>query len=208
MAIKAVIFDLFDVLFLAEDLTQRRTYEQRMGLMENGLLHAMLHTLQFKEAVIGRIPASALWQDVALSIGDDPQNWQNIANIFFSANRVNMELVAFIRTLRPQRILFRARRNLPGTCHAATSFIGPIQRAINVNGPAEGDGFSFRIGASKLNTIVGANRSTYRNCAIEHSSKVFLVLRDDRKSHHTAFGRRVVIEVSAVIRKEQRINEG
>jgi epoxide hydrolase-like predicted phosphatase len=101
MTIKAVIFDLFDVLFLAEDFTQRRTYEQRMGLMEHGLLHAMLHSPQFREAVTGHIPASALWQDVALSIGDDPQNWQNIANIFFSANRVNMELVAFIRTLRP-----------------------------------------------------------------------------------------------------------
>ena len=101
MTIKAVIFDLFDVLFLAQDFTQRRAYEQRMGLMENGLLHAMLQTPQFRKAVTGRIPASALWQHVALSIGDDPQNWQNIANIFFSANRVNMELVAFIRTLRP-----------------------------------------------------------------------------------------------------------
>jgi FMN phosphatase YigB (HAD superfamily) len=39
MAIKAVIFDLFDVLFLAEDFMQRRAYEQRMGLTENGLLH-------------------------------------------------------------------------------------------------------------------------------------------------------------------------
>jgi epoxide hydrolase-like predicted phosphatase len=101
MTIKAVIFDLFDVLLLAEDLTQRRAYEQRMGLAEHGLLHTMLHTPQFREAVIGRISASALWQDVALRVGDDPQNWQAIANTFFSANRVNMELVAFIRTLRP-----------------------------------------------------------------------------------------------------------
>ncbi len=44
MTIKAVIFDLFDVLFLAEDLTQRHAYEQRMGLAENGLLHTMLRT--------------------------------------------------------------------------------------------------------------------------------------------------------------------
>ena len=36
MPIKAIIFDLFDVLFLAEDFTQRRAYEQRMGLEENG----------------------------------------------------------------------------------------------------------------------------------------------------------------------------
>lgn len=101
MTIKAVIFDLFDVLFLAEDLTQRRAYEQRMGLAENGLLHTTLHTPKFKEAVTGHIAASALWQDVAFRVGDDSQNWQTIANIFFSAIRVNTELIAFIRTLRP-----------------------------------------------------------------------------------------------------------
>ena len=100
MRLKAVIFDLFDVLFLTEDLSQRHAYEQRMGLPENGLLHVMLHSSQFREAVTGHIAASALWQDVALSLGDDPQNWQQIANIFFSAIRLNTELVAFIRTLR------------------------------------------------------------------------------------------------------------
>ncbi len=101
MPIKAVIFDLFDVLFLAEDFTRRHAYEQRMGLAENGLQQIMLGSPQFKEAVSGRISASELWQDVACRIGDDPQNWQDIANIFFSAIRLNSELIALIRTLRP-----------------------------------------------------------------------------------------------------------
>ncbi len=101
MPIKAVIFDLFDVLFLAEDFTQRHAYEKHMGLAENGLQQIMLSTPQFKEAVTGRISASELWQDVARRIGDDSQNWQDIANIFFSANRLNTELIALIRTLRP-----------------------------------------------------------------------------------------------------------
>lgn len=101
MKIKAIIFDLFDVLFLAEDFTQRHAYEQRMGLAENGLQLTMLNSPQFKEAAMGRISAAELWQDVARKIGDDPQNWQNIANIFFSANRLNTELITLIRTLRP-----------------------------------------------------------------------------------------------------------
>jgi epoxide hydrolase-like predicted phosphatase len=102
MQFKAVIFDLFDVLFLTEDFSQHRAYEQRMGLPENGLLHTMLHPPQFREAVTGHISASELWQDVALRVGDDPQNWQQIANIFFSAIHLNTELLTFIRTLRPR----------------------------------------------------------------------------------------------------------
>jgi epoxide hydrolase-like predicted phosphatase len=101
MPIKAVIFDLFDVLFLAEDFTQRRAYEQRMGLAEHALQKVMQQSPLFKEAITGHISASELWQEVARTVGDDTQNWQHIANIFFSANRLNTELIALIRTLRP-----------------------------------------------------------------------------------------------------------
>jgi epoxide hydrolase-like predicted phosphatase len=101
MPIKALIFDLFDVLFLAEDFTQRRAYEQRMGLAEHRLQKVMQQSPLFKEAIIGHISASELWQEVARTVGDDTQNWQQIANIFFSANRLNTELIALIRTLRP-----------------------------------------------------------------------------------------------------------
>ena len=101
MPIKALIFDLFDVLFLAEDFNQRHAYEQRMGLAENELQRIMLGSPQFKEAVTGHISAVELWRCVARRVGDDPHNWQDIANIFFSANRPNTELIALIRTLRP-----------------------------------------------------------------------------------------------------------
>ncbi len=101
MPIKALIFDLFDVLFLAEDFNQRHAYEQRMGLAENELQRIMLGSPQFKEAVTGHISAVELWRGVARRVGDDPHNWQDIANIFFSANRPNTELIALIRTLRP-----------------------------------------------------------------------------------------------------------
>lgn len=100
MTIKAVIFDLFDVLFIAEDFTQRHAYEQRMGLAKHELQKIMLQSPQFKEAITGHLPASELWKAVACKVGDDPDNWQYIANIFFSANRLNTPLVKLLRTLR------------------------------------------------------------------------------------------------------------
>ncbi len=72
MSIRAVIFDLFDVLLCAGDLTARHTYETRLGLSENGLEQAMLRSPQFREAIGGRVGESELWRDVARRIGVDP----------------------------------------------------------------------------------------------------------------------------------------
>ncbi len=74
MSIRAVICDLFDVLLLAGDAAHSRAYEQRMGLPERGLREAMHRSLYFREAVIGRKTGEELWRDVALSVGEAPEN--------------------------------------------------------------------------------------------------------------------------------------
>ncbi len=101
MPIRAVIFDLFDVLFCMGDLTVRRTYETSIGLPENGLEQAMFSSPQFREAVAGRVSETELWQDVANRIGIGVQEWPMLAATFYSAIKLNTELVAFLRTLRP-----------------------------------------------------------------------------------------------------------
>ena len=101
MSIQAVIFDLFDVLLCVGDITVRSAYETGIGLPENGLQQAMFRSPQFIEAIAGRVSETELWQDVAYSIGVDPQEWPMLAATFYSAIKLNTELVAFLRTLRP-----------------------------------------------------------------------------------------------------------
>jgi HAD superfamily hydrolase (TIGR01509 family) len=100
--VRAVICDLFDVLFLAGDPTRHREYETRLGLPKRGLRQAMLRSPSFGEALRGQVTEEQLWRDVAESIGDDPAQWSLIADTFYSAVRVNDVLADFLRTLRPR----------------------------------------------------------------------------------------------------------
>src|SRR5947208_1564502 len=79
---RAVICDLFDVLFLAGDHTRHQEYEQRLGLPERGLRQAMLRPPSFPQALRGQITEEQLWRDVAQAIGDDPTQWGVIAETF------------------------------------------------------------------------------------------------------------------------------
>jgi epoxide hydrolase-like predicted phosphatase len=101
MPIRAVIFDLFDVLIYARNLTERNAFETRLGLPENGLEQAMFRSPQFREAIAGRVSETELWRDVAFQIGVDSNEWPTLAATFYSAIVLNTELVAFLRTLRP-----------------------------------------------------------------------------------------------------------
>ncbi len=102
MPIRAIICDLFDVLFFAKNLAARRSLEKRLGLPENGLTQAMLYTPQFREAIWGRISGEELWRAVAVDIGLDAQQWSMVADTFYSAIELNTDLLAFLRELRPR----------------------------------------------------------------------------------------------------------
>ena len=101
MPIRAVIFDLMDVLLLVEDLSWRRAWEADTGVAEGGLARAMFQSPQFREAISGHVPESALWHDVAQTLGVNTEP-ERLAAIFYSAFRLNYELVECIRTLRPR----------------------------------------------------------------------------------------------------------
>jgi HAD superfamily hydrolase (TIGR01509 family) len=102
MPIRAIICDLFDVLFFAKNLAAHQSLEKRLGLPENGLTQAMLRSPQFREAIWGRISGEELWRAVALDIGLEAQEWSMVADTFYSAIDLNTELLAFLRELRPR----------------------------------------------------------------------------------------------------------
>ncbi len=130
MPIHAVIFDLFDVLLHTGDLTERRSYEARIGLADNGLERVMFRSPQFREAIAGRVSETELWRDVAYSIGLDPQEWLTLATVFYSAMGVNTDLVAFLRTLR-RRYKTAILSNAPSTVRTLVTHRFHLDREVD-----------------------------------------------------------------------------
>jgi epoxide hydrolase-like predicted phosphatase len=99
MPVRAIIFDLMDVLLLAQDKHKWHAWEASAGVAEGGLARTMFQSPQFPKAISGHVPEEALWRDVAATLGvaDAPEQ---LAAVFYSAFRVNIGLVEFIRPLR------------------------------------------------------------------------------------------------------------
>jgi HAD superfamily hydrolase (TIGR01509 family) len=101
MPIRALIFDLMDVLLCVEDRAAWRTWEADAGKVEGTLAHAMFQSPLFREAIAGRVPETELWRDVARTLMVDAEP-ESLAAVFSSGLRLNIRLVEFIRTLRPR----------------------------------------------------------------------------------------------------------
>ncbi len=100
MPIRALIFDLMDVLLLVEDKGKWHTWEANAGVAEGGLARAMFQSPLFREAIMGHVPEAELWRDVARALSVDAEP-EELAAVFYSAFRVNTGLVELIRAQRP-----------------------------------------------------------------------------------------------------------
>jgi putative hydrolase of the HAD superfamily len=104
MPLRAVIFDLMDVLVLVGDAPERRAYEARIGVAEGMIHRAMLQSPVFRAAIAGQATEETLWRDVAAALGVDGDEWRTVARAASAAHTLNSGLVTFIRTLRPRYI--------------------------------------------------------------------------------------------------------
>jgi len=101
MPIRAVIVDLMDVLLLDEG-PERSQWEVGNGVAEGALMRAMFRLPLFRDAILGHVSEADLWRNVARTLGKNPETWHELAEVFYSAFRLNADLVAFLRTLRPR----------------------------------------------------------------------------------------------------------
>jgi putative hydrolase of the HAD superfamily len=101
MPIRAVIFDFGGVLVRTEDQAGRRAWEQRLGLPPNGLAHAVFDSEVARAATRGLVPAAQIWEHVAQSFHLDAATLEQLRTAFWSGDRVDTELVDYIRQLRP-----------------------------------------------------------------------------------------------------------
>jgi putative hydrolase of the HAD superfamily len=100
--VRAVLFDFGGVLLRTEDRAGRRKWEARLGLPEHGLEEAVFNGDDARRASLGELPESAVWQAVAQRFKLDSDQLAELQNDFWSGDRLDEELIHFLRGLRPR----------------------------------------------------------------------------------------------------------
>ncbi len=102
MPIRAVIFDFGSVLVQLEDPSGRQEWEERLGLAEGELAELVFASEVAARASVGQLPEAAVWEHVAATFGLDDAQLRQLRRDFWAGDRLDAELVAFVRSLRPR----------------------------------------------------------------------------------------------------------
>ena len=101
MTIRAVIFDVGGVILRTEDQSPRLRWAERLGVSPEALSATVFDSEAAAEATVGRLPAEAAWAHVAAAFDLDADALAQLRADFFSGDRCDDALVAFLRGLRP-----------------------------------------------------------------------------------------------------------
>jgi epoxide hydrolase-like predicted phosphatase len=98
--ISAVIFDVGGVLVRTEDPLPRRRLEERLGLSRGAAEAMVFNSDMGRAAQLGEITTYQLWVWVQQQLQLDDSGIARFKHEFFAGDRVNVGLMAYIRTLR------------------------------------------------------------------------------------------------------------
>src|SRR5438552_9572553 len=102
MSIRAVIFDLGGVLVRMEDLSEHRKWEIQLGLTEGELLKTIFGSEIGYRTSVGLASVAEMWQYVATTFGLNAEQVRELERDFWLSEKVDVELVMFLRNLRPR----------------------------------------------------------------------------------------------------------
>jgi epoxide hydrolase-like predicted phosphatase len=102
MPIKAVIFDLGGVLVRTEDQQQRRQLADRLGISRHQMYHLVFDSQSAQLASQGKMTVAEHWEAVRQALGLPEEEFQRVPQEFWAGDRLDMELVVYIRSLRPR----------------------------------------------------------------------------------------------------------
>ncbi len=100
MSIKAVIFDFGGVLLRTEDPGGRRRWEKRLGLQTGELDRLVFGSDTTDRSMVGLATQDDVWQGVAARLDLDDETLQELRRDFWSGDRLDVELVQFVKGLR------------------------------------------------------------------------------------------------------------
>jgi len=100
--IRAVYFDMGGVLLRSESEAGRRKWESRLGLVDDALAHIVFENRVSALATVGQASSEQVWAEVGrlLALADGPL--AELRADFFAGDAFDVDLLAFIRALRPR----------------------------------------------------------------------------------------------------------
>ncbi len=102
MSIRAVIWDMGGVILRTEDHTFRTDLATRLGLDREGLERIVFDGEVSERATLGQIGVDELWQDICARLQLPPERLAELQQGFWGGDRLDTELVDYIRSLRPK----------------------------------------------------------------------------------------------------------
>ena len=102
LEIQAVIWDLGGVIVRTHDRGGRARWENRLGLRPGQLEQIVFECETAGQAYVGRAHVDDVWRAVTDQLGVPEDERQAIVQDFWSGDRVDFQLVDFIRSLRPR----------------------------------------------------------------------------------------------------------
>jgi HAD superfamily hydrolase (TIGR01509 family) len=102
VTIQAIIFDFGSVLVQMGDEAPRQALAEQLGVPLKALYRLVFDSESAVRAMVGEQTIEQHWQAVGAALGVLPAELPEVRARFWSADRVNHELVAYIRALRPQ----------------------------------------------------------------------------------------------------------
>jgi putative hydrolase of the HAD superfamily len=97
-----VIFDFGGVLVRTGDPSGREKWEKILSLPPGALAQEVFESEVSTQAQMGLLPQDAVWQHVAEHFQLNPQDLLQLQEDFWSGDRLDTELVDFLRSLRPK----------------------------------------------------------------------------------------------------------
>jgi epoxide hydrolase-like predicted phosphatase len=101
-SIGAVMFEIGGVLVRTEDSVGRRKWERRLGLPEWGVSALVFDGVPALRASMGQGPDEAIWHSVAQACHLSSDVLAQLRADFWSGDRLNQDMLAYLRSLRPQ----------------------------------------------------------------------------------------------------------
>ncbi len=102
MSIQAVIWDLGGVLLRTEDRAPRAQAAARLGLTYEQLDDLVFDNDLGRRAQLGEIRTQDLWEQVGRKLNLSPDELPWLADAFFAGDRLDTDLLDFVRSLRPR----------------------------------------------------------------------------------------------------------
>jgi epoxide hydrolase-like predicted phosphatase len=102
MSIRAVIFDLGGVINRTEDRNPRTKLAERHGLSYDDLMKLVFDTDSSIQATLGKLTTRQHWEIVSKLLNFSAEELSPLEAHFWGGDKVDLELVEYIRSLRPR----------------------------------------------------------------------------------------------------------